>query len=111
VHEVAAAAAEANGAAAQFVGLPSTSRRNGVGSEQNFGDLAVRAAFKPAVEAAEPEGARKGSWPANFAKYFAGRKRVFIPEDNDDTGRASAREKPRPSKRTPGPTRRRRTAG
>jgi hypothetical protein len=36
-----------------FVSLPSTSRRNGVGTEQNFGDLAVRAAFKPAVEAAE----------------------------------------------------------
>jgi hypothetical protein len=53
VHEVAAAAAQTNGAAAQFVGLPSTSRRNGVGPEQNFGDLAVRAAFKPAVEAAE----------------------------------------------------------
>jgi hypothetical protein len=53
VHEVAAAAAQTNGAAAQLVGLPSTSRRNGVGPEQNFGDLAVRAAFKPAVEAAE----------------------------------------------------------
>ena len=53
VHEVAAAAAETNGAAAQFVGLPSTSRRNGAWTEQDFGDLAVRAAFKPAVEAAE----------------------------------------------------------
>jgi len=53
VHEVAPAAAETNGAAAQFVGLPSTSRRNGAGTEQNFGDLAARAAFKPAVEAAE----------------------------------------------------------
>jgi hypothetical protein len=53
VHEVAPAAAQTNGAAAQFVGLPSTSRRNGVRTEQNFGDLAVRAAFKPAVEAAE----------------------------------------------------------
>jgi hypothetical protein len=45
------------------------------------------------VVTTNPEGARKGSWPANFAKYFAGRRRVFISEDNDDIGRASAREK------------------
>jgi hypothetical protein len=41
VHEVAPAAAQTNGAAAQLVGLPSASRRNGVEPEQNFGDLAV----------------------------------------------------------------------
>jgi putative DNA primase/helicase len=45
------------------------------------------------VATTNPEGARKGSWSVDFDKYFAGRKRVFIPEDNDDTGRASAREK------------------
>ena len=39
------------------------------------------------------EGAKKGSWTADLNKWFVGRQRVFIPEDNDDSGRAFAREK------------------
>jgi hypothetical protein len=41
------------GIAVSATGSPIHAPPNGVGTEQNFGDLAVRAAFKPAVEAAE----------------------------------------------------------
>jgi hypothetical protein len=41
------------------------------------------------------EGAKKGSWTADLNKWFVDRQRVFIPEDNDESGRAFAREKAR----------------
>jgi DNA polymerase len=39
------------------------------------------------------EGAKKGSWAPELNQWFVGRKRVFIPEDNDDSGRRFAQEK------------------
>jgi hypothetical protein len=45
------------------------------------------------VATTNSEGAKKGSWTADLNKWFVGRKRVFIPEDNDESGRAFAREK------------------
>lgn len=45
------------------------------------------------VATTNAEGAKKGSWTADLNKWFVGRERVIIPEDNDDTGRAFAREK------------------
>jgi hypothetical protein len=66
VHELAPAPAQTNGAGGQFVGLRSAPR-NGVATEQNFGDLAVRAAFKPAGEAAEHESEPTASHCQGFA--------------------------------------------
>jgi DNA polymerase len=45
------------------------------------------------IATTNPEGAKKGSWAAELNPWFAGRKRVFIPEDNDDAGRKFAQEK------------------
>jgi AAA domain len=45
------------------------------------------------VATTNPEGARKGSWAAELNQWFVGRKRVFIPEDNDEAGRKFAQEK------------------
>jgi hypothetical protein len=39
------------------------------------------------------EGARKGGSAAELNQWFVGRKRAFIPEDNDDSGRKFAQEK------------------
>jgi putative DNA primase/helicase len=39
------------------------------------------------------EGAKKGSWTPELNQWFVGRKRVFIPEYNDEPGRKFAREK------------------
>jgi hypothetical protein len=39
------------------------------------------------------EGARKGAWAPELNPWFVGRKRVFIPEDNDESGRKFAQEK------------------
>jgi hypothetical protein len=45
------------------------------------------------VATTNSEGARKGGWAAELNQWFVGRKRVFIPEDNDDSGRKFSREK------------------
>jgi hypothetical protein len=45
------------------------------------------------VATTNSEGAKKGSWTADLNRWFVGRQRVFIPEDNDESGRAFAREK------------------
>jgi DNA polymerase len=45
------------------------------------------------VATTNSEGAKKGSWTADLNKWFVGRGRVFIPEDNDDSGHAFAKEK------------------
>jgi hypothetical protein len=45
------------------------------------------------VATTNSEGAKKGSWTADLNKWFVGRQRVFIPEDNDDSGRKFAQEK------------------
>jgi hypothetical protein len=44
------------------------------------------------VATTNPEGERKGAWVAELNAWFAGRKRVAIMEDNDETGRAHALE-------------------
>jgi hypothetical protein len=41
------------------------------------------------------EGAKKGSWTPELNRWFHGVPQVFIPEDNDEPGRAFAREKAR----------------
>jgi putative DNA primase/helicase len=41
------------------------------------------------------EGAKKGSWTPELNRWFHGVRQVFIPEDNDEPGRAFAREKAR----------------
>jgi RecA-family ATPase len=46
-------------------------------------------------EGATPLKAKVGKWTPELNKWFHGFKRVFIPEDNDDVGRAFAREKAR----------------
>jgi hypothetical protein len=55
VHEIEAAVAEANGAAAQLMRLPLTSGRNGARTKRDFSDGAVRAAGKPAIKAGEDQ--------------------------------------------------------
>jgi hypothetical protein len=45
------------------------------------------------VATTNSEGARKDAWTTELNPWFAGRKRVFIPEDNDEPGRKFAREK------------------
>ena len=41
------------------------------------------------------EGAKPGSWASELNKWFEGVEQVFIPEDNDDPGRAFAQAKAR----------------
>ena len=41
------------------------------------------------------EGAKPGSWTGELNKWFEGVRQVFIPEDNDDPGRAFAQAKAR----------------
>jgi hypothetical protein len=45
------------------------------------------------VATTNAEGAKKGSWAPELNQWFVGRKRVLIPEDNDDSGRKFAQEK------------------
>jgi hypothetical protein len=43
------------------------------------------------VATTNAEGAKKGSWAPELNQWFVGRKRVLIPEDNDDSGRKLSR--------------------
>jgi DNA primase len=44
------------------------------------------------VATTNSEGATKGKWAAALNKWFAGRKTVYVLEDNDETGRGHVAE-------------------
>jgi putative DNA primase/helicase len=44
------------------------------------------------IATTNPEGARKGAWSNDFNRWFAGKRTVYILEDNDDDGRRHASE-------------------